>query len=248
MAVPVSGVYAAYTGPVSWDAALWAAVLRCGPQAALSHFSAAELDGLVDRPRDAIHVTIPASKRVWISDREFDHDRPRIVVHRSDRLPSARHPARTPPRTRPEETVLDLVSMSETLDAAFSWLATACGRRLVTPDQLLAAVASRSRMRWRTDVLIAVGEISDGILSHLERRYLRMVERPHGLPRPQRQARMANGGRSAYLDNLYGDFGLDVELDGAAWHPAESRWQDIRRDNALAGSGIITLRYSWVDV
>ncbi|HEX9030330.1 MAG TPA: hypothetical protein VF834_00710, partial [Streptosporangiaceae bacterium] len=47
---------------------------------------------------------------------------------------------------------------------------------------------------------------------------------------------------------LYGDFGLDVELDGAAWHPAESRWQDIRRDNALAGSGIITLRYSWVDV
>jgi very-short-patch-repair endonuclease len=39
-----------------------------------------------------------------------------------------------------------------------------------------------------------------------------------------------------------------VEVDGAAWHPVEARWQDIHRDNGLARQGIITLRYSWADI
>ncbi len=51
-----------------------------------------------------------------------------------------------------------------------------------------------------------------------------------------------------YLDNAYEEFGLNVELDGLASHRAETRWQDIHRDNYLAGTGIITLRYSWADV
>src|SRR5258706_13966416 len=42
------GVYATYTWPPSRDGVLWAAVLRCGPAAALSHFTAAELDGLAE--------------------------------------------------------------------------------------------------------------------------------------------------------------------------------------------------------
>lgn len=62
----------------------------------------------------------------------------------------------------------------------------------------------------------------------------------------------APGGRRdsqrQYLDNLYEGLGLGVELDGQAYHPAEERWQDIGRDNALAVDGILILRYGWPDI
>ncbi len=241
------GVYAAYTGQPPREGILWAAVRRCGPDAALSHGTAAELDGIADRRLAAIHVTIPAQRRVWLSAQEFG-GLPPIVVHRSARLPKARHPARTPPRTRVEETVLDLIELAEVLDDAFSWLSAACGRRLVTPEQLRAAAAGRAKMRWRRDVVVALEEIYDGVCSALERGYLRKVERPHRLPRPQRQAHLKRAATSAYLDSLYAEFAVAVELDGLAAHPLEARWQDIHRDNYFARSGIITLHYNWVDI
>jgi very-short-patch-repair endonuclease len=242
------GVYAAQTGAPSRESTLWAAVLRCGPTAALSHFTAAELDGLTDRPSEAIHVAIPGQVRVWFSADEFSRGLPRIVLHRSARLSSAKHPARTPPRTRTEETVLDLVELAPTFGAAFGWLSAGCGRRLVTPAHLRAAAERRTKMRWRADVMTALGELVDGVLSNLERGYVRRVESPHRLPRAKRQVRLRQGLRSAYLDILYDDFGLALELDGLAAHPAESRWLDMRRDNYFAGTGIITMRYCWADI
>jgi very-short-patch-repair endonuclease len=242
------GVYAAYTGRPSRDSVLWAAVRRCGPEAMLSHFTAAELDGFADLQRDVVHVTIPDQSRVRLSRQDHRAGLPRIVVHRSARAVETRHPARTPPRTRIDETVLDLADLAQTFDGAFGWLSTACGRRLVTPDQLRAAAERRAKMRWRADVLVATAEIADGVQSNLERGYVRNVERRHQLPRAKRQARVRQGGRSAYLDNQYEEFGLAVELDGLAAHPAETRWLDMRRDSAMAAAGIVTLRYSWADI
>jgi len=214
----------------------------------LSHFTAAELDGLADQQRDVVHVTIPGQSRVRLSSQDLRPGLPRIVVHRSGRAVEIRHPARTPPRTRIDETVLDLAELAPTFDGAFGWLSTACGRRLVTPGQLRAAAERRAKMRWRVDVLVATAEIADGVQSNLERGYVRNVEQPHGLPRATRQARMRQGGRSAYLDNRYDDFGLAVELDGLAAHPAGTRWLDMRRDSSMAAAGIVTLRYSWSDI
>ena len=242
------GVYGAYTGRSSRVSTLWAGVRRCGPEAVLSHFTAAELDGITDKPNRATHVSIPQTVRIRFTANEFDRRLPPIVLHRSPRIDTARHPARTPPRTRPEETVLDLTDVSPTVDAAFWWLSTACGRRLITPDQLMQAANSRRRMRWRADIVEGLTEIIDGVLSNLERQYLHNVQRRHGLPGPRRQVRRRRGTTSAYLDNLYEEFGLAVELDGLASHPAETRWQDIRRDNHFAGDGITTLRYNWADV
>jgi len=55
------------------------------------------------------------------------------------------------------------------------------------------------------------------------------------------------GGRW-YLDNLYDDYGLCVELDGQEAHPDERRWLDIRRANAVTERGASSLRYGWTDV
>lgn len=58
------GVYAVFTGPAPRGSWLWAAVLRAGPGAVLSHLTAAELHGLLDDPAGAIFVTVPSTRRV----------------------------------------------------------------------------------------------------------------------------------------------------------------------------------------
>ena len=57
------GVYAVSSGEPGHPAALWAAALRAGPGAILSHHSAAELTGLADSPSTPIHITVPAFRR-----------------------------------------------------------------------------------------------------------------------------------------------------------------------------------------
>jgi Protein of unknown function (DUF559) len=113
---------------------------------------------------------------------------------------------------------------------------------------MLAAMESRPRMRRRTMLLAALGDARTGVASILEHGYLYRVERPHGLPAGVRQRRMRAGGSSRYEDVRYEEYGLIVELDGREAHPEGERWRDIRRDNASAATGLITLRYSYVDV
>lgn len=243
------GVYATFTGQPSRIALLWAAVLRAGPGAALSYDTAAELDRLADKPSSVIHVTVGPVRQATLSTREIGQGAvPKIIFHRCVRIDQIRHPARTPPRTRIEETALDLVQGSPTIDQALAWLARACGRRLTTPELLLGSMTARPRLRWRHELTAVLEDVGGGIHSVLEWHYVRGVERSHGLPRAERQAVSRAGGRTRYLDNHYQKFGVAVELDGRAAHPAEARWRDIHRDNASAEVGIVTLRYSWADV
>jgi very-short-patch-repair endonuclease len=242
------GVYATFTGRPSRDALLWGAVLRAGPGAALSYGTAAELDRLADKPSTCIHVTVSPARQITLSSCECERSTPKIILHRSTRLDQARHPVRTPPRTRIEETTLDLIQVSPSIDEALAWLASACGRRLTTPGRLLSSMVARSRLRWRAELVSALADVGNGVHSVLEWHYVRDVERSHGLPRANRQVLSRIGGRTRYLDNHYQEFGVAVELDGLAAHPADARWRDIRRDNASAEAGIVTLRYGWSDV
>jgi len=241
------GVYAAFTGPPSRTALLWGAVLRAGPGAVLSHHTAAELDKLADRPAGVIHVTITSARRVSIRQ-ERGSRVPPIVVHYSSRIEQARHPSRIPPRTRVEETTVDLTQAAPHASEAVSWVIQACSRRLTTPELLRSVMTARPQLRWRAALAAVTADAAAGIHSVLEARYVRGVERPHGLPSAMRQALSKTGARTRYLDNLYREFGVAVELDGQAAHPAETRWHDIHRDNACAAAGIITLRYGWADV
>jgi hypothetical protein len=153
-----------------------------------------------------------------------------------------------PPQTRIEETVLDLASAASSLDGAVGWVTQGLGRRLTTQEKLRAAMDLRSRMPWREELTMLLSPEGAGAHSILEWRYHADVERPHGLPNGSRQARFRSGDHNEYRDKLYEAYCTAVELDGRAAHPAEERWTDIRRDNAAAAGGIITLRYGWHDV
>jgi very-short-patch-repair endonuclease len=234
------GVYAVFTGVPSREAAMWAAVLRVGAGAALSHQTAAELFRVTDQPSSLVHVSVPAGRNVARMTG--------VVVHRSTRLGEAVHPSLLPPRTRIEETLLDLAQQASTFDAAFGAVCAGCQRRLTTPRRVVDAMRRRKKMRWRTELMQALGEIEAGAHSLLEYRYVRYVERPHGLPRAERQARLSADGHKRFLDNLYRPYRLCVELDGQQSHPDDQRWLDVRRTNSVTAQGIITLRYGWTDV
>jgi hypothetical protein len=234
------GVYATFTGQPPRAAVLWAAVLRAGPRAILSHETAAELDGLVDKPAKLVHVTVPYSQRL--------QPVPGMVIHRTSRSIAFKEERPLPPRTATEETVLDLAEGATSFDTVVSLVARACQRRLTTPFLLADSLALRARARWRSELTQALVDVADGVHSLLEYRYVHGVERAHGLPRPDRQAQAVQHGKRIFRDIDYRKYGVAIELDGTASHPDEQRWQDKRRDNAAALDGIFALRYGWADV
>ena len=236
------GAYAAFTGDTSREGRLWAAVLRAGPGAVLSHETAAEIHGLADQPSSRIHVSVPAERRPG-QRRKI----PGVVIHRSRHLVPQWQPPWQLPRTTVEDTVLDLAAGARTFDDAYGWISRAVGRRLTSPTSLSRALAGRSRIRWRAWITAALQDAADGVHSPLERNYVDGVERAHGLPTARRQAKRRHGSGARYLDNEYEDYGLCVELDGLAAHPAEGHWRDTHRDNENLVQGTATLRYGWPD-
>jgi hypothetical protein len=153
-----------------------------------------------------------------------------------------------PARTRVEETILDLAEQAMSFDTAFSVVCAAAQRRLTTGDRLAEAIACRKKIRWRNELAEGLGLVGAGVHSLLEYRYVRRVEHPHGLPEAVRQARVSAGGHRRYLDNLYWDYAVCVELDGQQAHPDDQRWQDQHRTNAMTELGLITMRYGWTDI
>lgn len=140
------GVYATFSGEPTREAVLWAALLRAGPDATLSHQTAAERHGLTDEPSAIITITVPASRRparVRVQG---------IVIHRSDAILRTRHPAMLPPCTRVEDTVLDLIEGTSTFDDAYAWICRAIGRRRTTAARIRRAMDARKKMRWRNAV------------------------------------------------------------------------------------------------
>jgi hypothetical protein len=186
-------------------------------------------------------VTIPDRRRVRAVQG--------VRLHRSARAVEAAQGNMYPPRTRVEETVLDLTQGANSFDDVCGWVTRAIARELTDETRLRQAMTSRKRMRWREDLAELIVAAASGDHSVLEFRYHRDVERAHGLPEPARQVPFTTpGGRRGRRDRVYEAFGLVIELDGRLAHPAENQGKDKTRDNAAAADGKQTLRYGWSQV
>lgn len=231
-----AGMYAVANAEPGWDQLASAGVLLGGEGARLAGRSAAWLHKLVDSAEHPIDVLAPTdvADRSWV---RFRRERPG-----TRRLSG---PA-WPPRLSVVDAVLDLCAAGEAEDVV-TWISAAVQRRRATPAQLQRAIDARSRLRHRRIIGDVVADVAEGAHSHLEVRFLRDVERAHGLPRGQRQ--YAVPGTKKCADVAYPAFGVLVELDGAAWHgSAGARLRDRRRDNTHSGGGHVTYRYGWEDV
>jgi hypothetical protein len=231
-------VFATHAGDLDLEARVWAAVLATGPTAMASHATAGRLQGLVDEDPELIELTagIDSSGR----------ERPGMRLRRSPAASERRHPARLPPQTRIEDTVLDLVAAATSGDDVVTWVLRACQRRLTTPARLARVAEGRQRLRNRALFEELVEDAADGVASALEQRYRSDVEVAHGLPTARRnQVWIARDGRRRYFDVRYDEWRVRIELEGLAYHPADrSRW-DAERDNAAVLMGDVVLRYGW---
>jgi hypothetical protein len=120
-------------------------------------------------------------------------------------------------------------------------------RRLTTVKRLRQDLDARARHRHRAllnDLLADVGDA--GAESPIELRYLRDVERAHGLPKGSRQE--SRSGLPYMSDVDYEDFALIVELDGRTGHEGVGRFRDMDRDNRHALVDATTLRFGHYDL
>lgn len=235
------GVYTTFTGFPGRSAQLWAAILAAGPGAMLSHETAAELQRLADKPVETIHVTVPGERHIAAIRG--------VSLHRSRRASEAVEWDSNPPRTKVEETLLDLTQTAATFDDVCGWITRAFARDLTDEDKLRAAMRQRTKLRWRTELHELITAAEGGDHSVLEFRYERDVERAHGLPEAVRQAPFTSAdGRRGRRDRLYQAYGVVAELDGRLGHGPADRWRDKARDNAAAEDGQQSLRYGWEDV
>lgn len=246
------GVVVLQSGPTSWRQRARAALLYCGPDAALSHESAAYHHGVLRVPGRSVVVTVPHARTVT--------SQPGLVVHRTRRMPWAGGRLRC---VEPAEAVLGMLTTAaaRTRDAP-STAGSDRGPRDVTdevvgllcdavragvhPDDLLVRAVRRTRMAGRPLLVEMLGEVAQGVESPLEHRYARDVERRHGLPGAVAQRWERVDGRWIRADRVYVRFRVRTELDGRLAHPFGATDDDTWRDNAtLLASGDITLRYRW---
>ena len=230
------GVYAVGRSEVTRHGRWMAAVLSCGPGAALSHESAAGLWGIRRAQSGTIEVSVPA-----VAFRR----RPGIRVHRRANLDPTdigRHQGI--PLTQPIHTLVDLAVRlpANQLEAAVN---EANKLDLVDPERLRSALgglggrrgvpALRKLLDRRTFTLTD---------SELERRFLPIARRA-GLPKPL-TGRRVNGFK---VDFYWPELGLVVETDGLRYHRTPTQQaKDRVRDQAHARNGLTQLRFTHAQV
>lgn len=229
------GVYAVGHGRITQEGRWMAAVLACGPDAALSHRSAAQLWGLVPR-----HGSVPEVTRA----RGF-RGRPGIRAHRSKLPPDELEVVDGIPVTSVSRTLLDLSSVlgPSQLDEALNEAEV----RQLTSVLSLPDLLRRYPGRRGSDVLRAV--LADGgagvTRTELERRFAALIA-TSGLPKPRRNAPIAVRGRFYELDCVWERERAIVELDGRAVHGTRRAFEaDRERDRILLAEGWRPMRVTW---
>lgn len=213
-----------------------AAVLACGPGAALSHASAAALWGIRPGHPGPIEVSVPVSS---------GRRRAGVRVHRRTSLgPAHATSHRNIPVTEP---VLTLVDLANRLEPALLERAVNEADRLdlVDPVTLRAALDRYPGLpgvdRLRELLDRRTFRLTD---SELERLFLPLVAQA-GLAIPLTRQRL-NGFR---VDFLWPDLRLVVETDGLRYHrtPAQQA-RDRVRDQVHLAAGFTPLRFTHAQV
>jgi hypothetical protein len=237
------GVYVDHTGPPTWNQLAWAAVLFYWPAALEggSSLHASRLRGYEPRVGAPISVCVDRTRTV--------NRRVGITVYQLARVDTLCQMRSSPPRQRLEHALLSVASRKKRLDASVAILADAVQAGCTRPDRLRAALKDRPKLRHRALLLDVLADVDDGVRSVLEHRYLRSVERAHGLPRGRRQQPWVLAGRRGYPDVEYKKMMVLVHLDGRIGHSESlDRWADFDRDLAGFVESVLSVRVGWRQV
>lgn len=222
-------VYAVGHRAESREADLWAAVLYAGPEAMLSHRSAAHWRGLIDYPPRAIEVSTP--RRITSTQRVTVYCQRSIRREFHHRLPVA----------SVEQTVLDVAAVAS-LKVLRRVLANLDYRGELDPPALMR-MCRRGRpgsARLRQAIEIHQPQLAR-TNGPLEQEFLVWCER-HRVPIPIFNAKL----HGIQVDAYWPAAALVIELDGHANHSSKAQLRrDRRNELTLRRRGITVLRYDW---
>lgn len=238
-----SGVLVVAGSPLTWERALVVALGVLGPEAWVSHRSAAALHRLDRSERGVAHVCVPRELR--------GRGRPLVraggaVVHSTGSVgPNDIVMVDGLPTTSATRTIIDLANIRVARPVIEASIDSAVRSGLSAPIVLERRLGElRRRGRWGCRLLDDL-LVDSGGHTPLERRFLRLVRRA-GLPRPRCQVVHRRGSRTvARADFCYDDLDLVIEVSGSHGHssPAE-RAIDAQRRNELQELGRTVLEYT----
>jgi very-short-patch-repair endonuclease len=222
------GVYAMGHRSVPIEGRMVAGLIAVGPDAVLSHATAAWWWGLIDTEPVRIELTNPRRAK----------DRDDFRVYRASELERTRHrgfPVTTVPRT-----VLDLAAR-DSVNQVRRALAEAEYRRMLDVDEVKRVLARGLKgSRTLRAALRAHEPRLARTRSGVERRFLELCERA-ALPLPDVNVKV---GRMT-VDALWRDARLAVELDTYNTHGSPARMErDRRRELHLRAAGFTVVRYT----
>jgi len=215
-----------------------AAVLATGPQAVLSHWSAAALWMIRPNSRALVDVTTPHKSRSWDGIKRHHKALPadEVTVHEGI-------PVTTAPRT-----IFDLAA-TEDVDAVTAMLRESEHRnlwdRLSLPDLVQRYPGRRGVKKVRLALQRVTAEPPGRTRGKLEERFAPFL-RWHRLPMPRFNDWILLGPKRYQVDCHWPGTGQIVELDGWETHRTRSAFRDDReRDRRLRVAGYSVTRLTW---
>jgi very-short-patch-repair endonuclease len=229
------GVYAVGHPNIPLEGRFLAAIKACGPQAVLSHFSAAALYGLVKWDDRHPEVTVPGTAT---------RTHRGIRVHRSSLLDvrdTTRHQGI--PTTTPARTLIDLA-------ASFKYRALRrtvrqAQSRLTNVPQILNALDRLGPRRGAANLTKILATGPAPTRSELEDTVLDLILHG-GFEHPDVNRPLRIDGRKVIPDFRWPAQRLVIEADGAEWHDNPiAREDDAERQAILEAHGERVLRVTW---
>lgn len=235
------GVFVVTAAPPGTTTRLAAALLASGPDAVLSHRSAAHVHGMLPADRGAVHVTTVHRSRA----------RPGIVLHRSSSIPTAATTRDRLPCTTVARTLIDLAGAHGPATLHRAWT-TLAGRRTLDIKAVHRELVRNPCRSGNAAVWLLLAEhrqtVSGTTRSRLESQAAAMCSR-FRLPMPAVNALVTVDGRVYEADLLWRRERVIVEVDTWRTHGhAISFRQDRQRDFTLQLAGWSTVRLLEADL
>lgn len=226
---------AVHRGPLPVEALRWRAVWEVGERVALlDGVTSLQAAGLTGFDEPTLHVSVTRNGRCPACSG--------VRTHRVRRREAEGGRTASVPRTASHVAAVRAAGWAVSDRQAALVLAMAVQQRLVTGGQLQAAVRSVRTRGRRPFVRQVVQDITDGAQSLGELDFALLCRR-YGLPEPSRQVVRRGPRGRIYLDVVWEEAGLVVEIDGSGHRTGLAVSDDNLRQNAVTLGGDRVLRY-----
>lgn len=225
---------AVHAGPVVDAALRWAAVLEGGPRAFLDGVSSLQAAGLRKFETDVIRVSVPRGAKV--------RRVPGVDIRQTRRWAADDlAPGSGVPRSRNEVAAIRGALWARSDRQAALVLTMVVQQGLATAEALGVEMLRVRRDRRRGLLQALLLDLIGGVRSLGERDFARECRR-RGLPEPSRQVVRRGRGGTYYLDVIWDDWGVVVEIDGIHHLWAQNVVSDALRQNEVTLQNAVVLR------